>query len=697
MRMSSQRDAIVAEYELPPRRGPRAGVHIPLDHLDRQFDAGAIVDRSQQVTPVIIESDPEYQWSYLAWHRSESDLLVTVIDGPHAGWRIVYSYPGHRMVGFRVFTQADDVIARESFASRRLPTTSKLTLRFALAESRLDAVRVAHRLLRRQLHWRRDCTIPKWRTFAETSIAFHLKHFQLDSGAIARSVHGTSLRPDRRTTSGRHFGDSMEAGSCMTGEFGGFAVWAAILNGDIGRSAEHEKGIDRYFDWLLNRKVKGEASRVYPGTIWPPGVAPPPVANIAPGPQGTTTATGGASPAAHHLWGVPHFAQYETWAIAQLADGVKYGLEELREPLVALLDHFLDAHVGRSGAVYNIRYEDTPQDYSTVDAPLVHIVHAARAIETSHPRISRSAFAAARGIADFILSRGFAFPTEGEQCTEDGSIACAAWSLAFAANELPEPDARWLPFARELLEFHRKLEMTGTDVRTDGSTIRFWETMYESDDWGPSINAGHAWTLWTAFAEWEMHRATGEYHWLKAAWKRTLCVASKARPDGGFPVCFTPDPVPQTPHADVSAADESGDDVASEGYQREGEVTTVTAGNAYTASLSASSMFLFVFASTSWYHTCGLDPDTGEAINATYHEGLLIPDTPAGCDTIALFSSPKSRLRVSGLRPGKTLSLVIDPSSADDFRSLTVSGASIQHTSDGALINPTGGTIALEP
>jgi hypothetical protein len=76
---------------------------------------------------------------------------------------------------------------------------------------------------------------------------------------------------------------------------------------------------------------------------------------------------------------------------------------------------------------------------------------------------------------------------------------------------LDEPDPAWLQLSEELMRFHGKLEMSGPSVQTNGSSIRFWETQYESDSYGPSINASHGWTLWSAYARWELHRATGDY------------------------------------------------------------------------------------------------------------------------------------------------------------------------------------------
>lgn len=141
--------------------------------------------------------------------------------------------------------------------------------------------------------------------------------------------------------------------------------------------------------------------------------------------------------------------------------------------------------------------EETPVDYGTVDCPLVHLITAAETLETHNPDLSARLFAVCRQQAEHLFARGFDFPTEGEACTEDGSIACQAWGLATAYLRLPDPNPEWISLAEALMAFHSKLELRSADARLHGSTLRFWETMYETSEWGPSINAGHGWTLWS--------------------------------------------------------------------------------------------------------------------------------------------------------------------------------------------------------
>ena len=119
--------------------------------------------------------------------------------------------------------------------------------------------------------------------------------------------------------------------------------------------------------------------------------------------------------------------------------------------------------------------------------------------------------------------------------------------------------------------------------------------MYESEEWGPSIN-GHGWTLWSAWARWEIFCASSTYADLQQAWQHSCCVAAKIQPDGSIPPCY-PDQSPVFP-----------DDAWGDALKRhEARMTTAEAGMRFTAGRSMSSMHLFIFAPVAWATTCGFD------------------------------------------------------------------------------------------
>jgi len=652
--------------------------------------------------PVSVATSEKLDWAYLIWQRSVDDYLVTVLDGLSAGWRIKYSYAGHRMTGFEVLARADDVICpAERFPAGRLPAVTELKLRLAFAHSRDDALLTAVQLLNLgavipgstggvigsavsletigdvfslevvnpdgsikqidvssrslaleaagdyvlnakasngKVHPTRIHVFEGWKQMAERALNFHRQHYQLECGAFARSLRSLSLLPDGRQASGYHYGNPDEGGSCKTGEFGGFGAWALIVHQSIfGCSEQMSASVDRYFGWMLNRGREGNPR---PGTV-----------------SFSPHRSQGLDYSPYHLFEMICYVQYETWFVRQLADAISLGDKSLLPHLQEMCRHVLNDHCDDEGVIWNQNFKDeTPVDYSTVDCPLVHLLVAARVLEPFDPTLSCELLGFCRKQAEHLYKRGFDFPTEGEPCTEDGSIACQAWGLAFAFNNLENPDPRWVTLAAELMDFHSKLEMFGTDARSDGSSLRFWESMYESDNYGPSINAGHGWTLWSAYARWELYLATGDSRHLFQSWRHTIPVANKFDDRGASFPCYTPDLIPAAPHDD-----QWGD--AERRY--EGRITSIPVAWGYQDTISMSGMFLFLFAPESWYRSCGFDPSSGLCANAKYVDGKLTPATPLPCERIALTCCPSKPLELLNLSRETEVTISIDSKPAD--------------------------------
>lgn len=77
---------------------------------------------------------------------------------------------------------------------------------------------------------------------------------------------------------------------------------------------------------------------------------------------------------------------------------------------------------------------------------------------------------------------------------EDGSISCTALSLLYFCMHL-EIKEEYLNLAKEILELHNAWRIYTPDARMNGSSFRWWETIWEGDGQGPAISAGHAWTI----------------------------------------------------------------------------------------------------------------------------------------------------------------------------------------------------------
>jgi hypothetical protein len=198
------------------------------------------------------------------------------------------------------------------------------------------------------------------------------------------------------------------------------------------------------------------------------------------------------------------------------------------------------------------------------------------------------------------------------------------------------------------MDFHRKLEMNGLDSRVHGSSLRFWETQYETDDWGPSINAGHAWTLWSAHAHREIAMAIGSFPNLWKAWEMTNCVFAKWQADGSFPPCWTPEPLPAIPHDDTWGNPDK---------RHEGRSSSASAGERYPECRSVSSLFLNAFASQAWADTIGFDPESGRTINASVTGKTLTPRSILPCRHIIL-GSPAEGYTVEGLDTKASISVI---------------------------------------
>lgn len=677
---------LTATMRMPDRRGPRSGWCLDLNHLDLPSD-----EVQHQVMPVVIQTAEDLSWAYILWQRGADDYLVMAMEGPFPGCYIRYSYSGHLIYGFQMLARADDVIADVSrFSSGRLPSTTSLTFHLALSSSReegidracallgLDRVRPSrtsvvagdHMTISSSaagpLEWRKpDGTLQRvrpeqpvrlvepgvhtftataangratacrvlaladWKVLAERAIGFHRRHYQTESGAFARALNGESLKPEGTTFEGIPFGDPDVRQSCRTGEFGGFAAWSQIKHMQVfGRDEEMLRSVQRYFDWITN---KGREDRPRPNTLCR-----------------TAQEYTGREFGPYHLYQEHNYVQHEGWLIGQLTDAVSIGMSDMQPWLENVAAHFLAEHTDEQGMIWNENTPDARHDYSTIDAPAVHLLRAGTLLQSQGVPLGQALLDRVRKNVDAVLERGLDFPTEGQPCTEDGSIACAAWLLATAYTEMENPDPAWLTFAEELMRFHGKLEMSGDDIRTDGSSIRFWETMYESDDYGPSINASHGWTLWSASARWELFLATGGFDHLWQAWRHSVNVAHRLDGRGAFPVCFTPDVIPAPPHPDSWH----------QASRHEGRMTSAYLAMDYPSSLSMSGMHLFITAPRMWYDTCGYDGVAGRLVNLSHHDGRLQSHTPLPVKRIALRLKQGERIVLGPLRPDGEVTLV---------------------------------------
>lgn|GEM_PF-1349580 len=239
------------------------------------------------------------------------------------------------------------------------------------------------------------------------------------------------------------------------------------------------------------------------------------------------------------------FVYMETYLYA--ADA--FSNEQFYEHAIRMVDALLSDNIDENGKVHCFR-GGIPIDYTTVIAPLQTLVELLCAMEKRGDNRADKIREVCLRVADYLMSRGFEFPTEGVSVqirwTEDGSIACTALSLLFAYHFV-EKRPEYLERATEILKYHEPWRMDVPDVRMLDSSYRYWETQWENDGEGRAINAGHAWTLWRAEALYYLALASGDSLALIQSYNGYQTNIAKFQADGTAFSCFTPDFIPARP------------------------------------------------------------------------------------------------------------------------------------------------------
>lgn len=185
-------------------------------------------------------------------------------------------------------------------------------------------------------------------------------------------------------------------------------------------------------------------------------------------------------------------------------------------------------------------------DYTTVCAPVIPICDMAVILkENGDVRYSYFEEKAVE-VADFLVERGFDFPTEGfvseetDREREDGSISCTALSVLYVCRTVKN-DERYIEFAEDILRLHNAWKIYSPDTRMNGSSFRTWETIWEGDCEGPAICAGHAWTIWRSEALYHLGILTGKKEYLIDSWNGFVTNFAKTKADGTMYACYEPD------------------------------------------------------------------------------------------------------------------------------------------------------------
>lgn len=703
----TQQGSLYCEYRGSTLAGPRSGVELDFNFLDLPGDT----PWRSQCMPHILYSDPRRQYAYFVFSTADGRYLTLCVEAPFAAWRILYSEAGHRMEGFQLLSQADDVRTPDSIQlppvdslrfsltpcgtltecwevlSRRLGIApvlfevsgapqggsvafspvgipEEMTLLAPDGSSRKLEAGEKTLLLEQpgfyelqsragsRVHTSRVLCHEAWETLFDKVNRFYRDHFQDESGAFYRVIWRDTLSPENGfTMEGLPFGDVNTPYSCRTGEFGGFAGWAMLKNALLfGEQPEFTPSIQRYLlGWALNR---GHEDTPYLGSACQH-------------PQNYL----GREYGPWHLYHEVNYPQHEAFLLEQMLDYYTvYGDDSVLRDACSLGEHFVTEHMDADGTVICQNEPDGHRvDYCTVHVPIASLLGLARCLEPRDPGKAQYFRDAAQRLADRVCQRGFDFPTEGEPCTEDGSMACSALTLLLAYTKL-RAKPEYLDTARQILRAHDVLTLSGADCRMNGSSTRFWETQYESQDWGPSINAGHAWTLWMAQAKAMLAVIDGDYELLREAYNGFVTNLSKVEPNGGMPSCFTPDLIPGTPHP-PQVYGVSG--VAGESMPDLHLTTSVLAGRYVPGTFACSGNYLLIAAEPTFARMSGLSFVKNQAVNGVFRDGGFTSAAPR-LETLLLQGLPSRPVRLS-LQGVSKLSLVLEREG--DAADLQVSGA----------------------
>ena len=652
-------DCIHIEMKTCKDCGPRTGLQMNLNLLDLPTKE----TWKYQCMPKVIYTDDSYSYAYFVFATADGRFMGMTIDKEFAAWRIKYSYEGHKMTGFQVLSEADDVKCPKGtylpdvdhlsitlfFAETLRACLEKMAIHlgielvipevsagieggtipytFVNSEARTkDPVVIAPDHKEKTLdilkleqaggyqiktigtngreHITRVFCHNSWKEMFDKVNNFYREHFQDACGAFYRVISKDTLKPDALTFEGVDFGDPLSHWSCRTGEFGGFAGWAMMKNCLLfGKDEKLMESAGKYLlNWALNRMHEDAP---YYGTVYK-----------------KENEYMGRKYGSYHLYEEMNYVQHEMFLLEEMADYVRLTNDgEVMEDAIGLAEHVIAEHL-ENGVIINENIPGEKVDYSTVHSAISGFLAIGKLLKEQKNAKADKMYTAAEEIADHVCRRAFDFPTEGEPCTEDGSMSCSVITLLRAYLEIA-PKKEYLEIAEQLLKCHTVLEMDGADCRMRNSSICFWETQYESNDWGASINAGHGWSIWNAEAKALYARITRNFTRLKESYEGFVTNMCKVEPTGGMSCSFTPDMIPGTPHAyfvnNVRVPDKIN----------EVRPTSTHLGNRYVPkTYSVSGNFFLIRGAETFGYMSGFDCGDETAINGKYHDGMFESAAP---------------------------------------------------------------------
>lgn len=196
-------------------------------------------------------------------------------------------------------------------------------------------------------------------------------------------------------------------------------------------------------------------------------------------------------------------------------DSYKYFKDEIfLEYAIGTMDCLLDNYQTEDGRLQT-DWDGKGQDYTTVCAPVIPIVDMAIFLKDKDKERSNRYFNSAKKMCEYLCTRGMFFPSEGDKSgltkdfLPDGSVANTILNIMYYCAHV-EKDESMLAFAKRVMDLHDNYVIKTPKCQMLGSSLRWWETLWEGDKDGPGLDCGHAWTIWRAESDWLYYLVTGD-------------------------------------------------------------------------------------------------------------------------------------------------------------------------------------------
>ncbi len=238
--------------------------------------------------------------------------------------------------------------------------------------------------------------------------------------------------------------------------------------------------------------------------------------------------------------------QEQFFGVTIFLDAYKYFKDEkYYDYAVNAMDCLIDNYQGEGGGLLRPSHLGF-SDYTTVCCPIIPLIDLAKFLVGKDDIKAKKFLSSAEKMAEYIYGRGLSFPTETEVTDsyetemEEGSISCSALLLLYFCKNVRKEE-RYIKRAKEILELHEAWVINSVICQMKNSTLRWWETLWEGDADGPSLCAGHAWTIWRAEADYLYYELTGDKTYLIKAQNGFMSNLSKINESGESYSNYNPD------------------------------------------------------------------------------------------------------------------------------------------------------------